>query len=277
MKTLYAADLDGTLLAPGAVLSRRSEEALSRFLACGITVTAATARTPATVIPIFSGTGLNAPAALMNGVLLFDLPRKQILSALPYSAEEKSAILSLCESWPVSVMVYSLFKNSLRVFFRKSGFAPMVRFISERTGTPYKTWHEVKSYSEPSGSEVIYIAALGAKEALSEMEKDIKKATSLRTALYREVNFEGVWVLEAFSRSATKAAAIKRSAEICGADRIVAFGDNLNDLPLFEGCDVSVAVANAVPDVIKAADFVCGANTADGVVEWIARDAGISL
>ncbi|MGN1450967.1 MAG: HAD family hydrolase, partial [Eubacteriales bacterium] len=56
-----------------------------------------------------------------------------------------------------------------------------------------------------------------------------------------------------------------------------AFGDNLNDLPLFEGCDVSVAVANAVPDVIKAADFVCGANAADGVVEWIARDAGISL
>mgnify|MGYP003316204951 CR=1 FL=1 len=52
MKTLYAADLDGTLLLPGAVLSSFSRSVLFSLTASGVLFTAATARTPATVVNI---------------------------------------------------------------------------------------------------------------------------------------------------------------------------------------------------------------------------------
>ena len=277
MKTLYAADLDGTLLLPGAVLSDFSRSALSSLTSAGVLFTAATARTPATVVNILEGSGANAPAAMMNGVLLYDLEKKKILSAELLSENTKKHLLSCAENNFAVSMVYTLSDGGLKVFYRTDGSELTQGFVSARNKTPYKTWETVESYPELLDNEIIYLAAIGSKEALSRLEADVKKDTSLKTVLYREVNYEDVWVFEAFSAKASKAKAIRESAKLVGAERIVAFGDNYNDLPLFEGADVSVAVANAVPEVISAADHICKSNTEDGVVLWIAEDAGSSL
>ncbi len=277
MKTLYASDLDGTLLQPGAVLSDFSRAALARLTSQGILFTAATARTPATVVDILRSTGVNAPGALMNGVLSFDFDANKISSAETLDAQTKAHIIACAQRNSAVSMLYTLSGGAIKVFYRSDESELTRGFVEARNKTPYKTWQKVESYSEVENSEIIYIAAIGSKQELSALEGDIKKATSLKAVLYREVNYTDVWVFEAFSAAASKSKAIRRSAEKLGADRIVAFGDNLNDLPLFSGADVRVAVANAVPEIIAAADFVCEANTADGVVKWIAADAGISL
>ena len=62
-----------------------------------------------------------------------------------------------------------------------------------------------------------------------------------------------------------------------GADRTVAFGDNVNDLPMMREADVAVAVANAFPQVKESADVVIGPNTADSVALFIEKDTGIQL
>ena len=57
-----------------------------------------------------------------------------------------------------------------------------------------------------------------------------------------------------------------------GATRVVAFGDNLNDLPMLAAADLAVAVENALPQVRQAADIVIGPNTADSVARFILSD-----
>ena len=52
-----------------------------------------------------------------------------------------------------------------------------------------------------------------------------------------------------------------------GADRVVVYGDNLNDLPMFAVADEAVAVANARPQVLAAADRIIGRNTDDSVAK----------
>ena len=52
---------------------------------------------------------------------------------------------------------------------------------------------------------------------------------------------------------------------------IVAFGDEINDLPLFESSDYAVAVANAAQEVKAAADSLTGSNINHGVLEWISK------
>ncbi|MBX2796711.1 MAG: HAD hydrolase family protein, partial [Myxococcales bacterium] len=75
--------------------------------------------------------------------------------------------------------------------------------------------------------------------------------------------------------TATKGRAVDRlMTEASLADhRLVAFGDQLNDLPLFERADHAVATANAVPDVLEAADEVIGAHHEDAVVRWLEQHA----
>lgn len=277
MKTLYAADLDGTLLLPGAVLSPFSRSALFSLTSSGVLFTAATARTPATVVNILEGSGTNAPAAMMNGVLLYDLKAKKILSAEKISKETQKHILACAQKHSVVSMVYTLNGENLLVCYRPDGSELVSGFVAARNKTPYKVWLPVKSYHEAEDRQIIYLAAIGSKEKLEALSEDIKKDTSLKTVLYREVNYDDVWVFEAFSANASKGKTIRKSAELIGADRIVAFGDNLNDLPLFEGADLRIAVANAVPEIKEKADYLCRANTEDGVVRWIAEDIGVSL
>ena len=55
------------------------------------------------------------------------------------------------------------------------------------------------------------------------------------------------------------------------------FGDNANDLPLFEACDVCIAVDNATREVKDSADYVCESNADDGVAKWLMENADNSI
>ena len=79
-------------------------------------------------------------------------------------------------------------------------------------------------------------------------------------------------VLEVIAPGANKASAIDRVARMCGADRTVVFGDNLNDLPMMRAATVAVAVGNAVDAVREAADVVIGPNHTDSVARFIEQD-----
>ena len=61
-------------------------------------------------------------------------------------------------------------------------------------------------------------------------------------------------------------------AERTGATRIVAFGDNINDIPMLKSADLAVAVANCVDEVRAVADIVIGPNTDDSVARFILDD-----
>ena len=50
------------------------------------------------------------------------------------------------------------------------------------------------------------------------------------------------------------------------------FGDNLNDLPMFEIADVAVAVENAFDEAKAKADIIIGPNTEDSVAKFIRED-----
>ena len=68
-----------------------------------------------------------------------------------------------------------------------------------------------------------------------------------------------------------KPAAIRALCERIGISPsgIAAFGDDINDLEMMHLCGTGIAVANAVPEVLEAADTVTGSNDRDGVALWL--------
>ncbi|MCF8504376.1 MAG: HAD hydrolase family protein [Caulobacter sp.] len=92
---------------------------------------------------------------------------------------------------------------------------------------------------------------------------------------YARDRFEVIWsgapFVEIAPMGVSKGAGL---AAYCGdlgltAAEVIAFGDMPNDLPMltFAGC--GVAVANAHPDLLAAADQITSSNEADGVAEVI--------
>ena len=68
---------------------------------------------------------------------------------------------------------------------------------------------------------------------------------------------------------ATKAQAIRTLKDMYGCDRVVSFGDAINDIPMFELSDECYAVENAVPELKSAATGIVGSNDGDGVAKWL--------
>ena len=62
---------------------------------------------------------------------------------------------------------------------------------------------------------------------------------------------------------------MEKLKELLHCDRVVVFGDALNDLPMFKAADEAYAVANAAEELKQAATGIIGSNEEDGVADWL--------
>ena len=54
-----------------------------------------------------------------------------------------------------------------------------------------------------------------------------------------------------------------------GCDKVISFGDAVNDIPMFEISDEAYAVENAVEELKAVADGIIESNENDGVAKWL--------
>ena len=52
---------------------------------------------------------------------------------------------------------------------------------------------------------------------------------------------------------------------------VVAFGDDHSDIGMLRGCGLGVAMQNAIPEVLAAANEICSSNDEDGMAHWVAK------
>lgn len=93
------------------------------------------------------------------------------------------------------------------------------------------------------------------------------------------VTHSGAVFVEISAADVTKAAALEALCAQMGVDaaRVVACGDMPNDLPMLHWAGHGVAVANAHPAVLAAADEVTLSNDDDGVARVLARETAAAI
>ena len=86
-----------------------------------------------------------------------------------------------------------------------------------------------------------------------------------------EVTYAGLGFLEICPTGVSKAAGLAVVCAQLGVDAadVLAFGDNVNDVPMLVWAGHGVAVANAHPELRAIADEVTGSNDDDGVARYL--------
>lgn len=123
------------------------------------------------------------------------------------------------------------------------------------------------------GVPVFYAVLIGDRDDIDALRRELEPVL---TGCFDTVGPDGysphqTW-FEITSIRATKAAASHALALRLCAERLVAFGDNLNDVALLAAADHGCAVANAVPQLLGIADEVLLSNSEDGVAEWLEQN-----
>lgn len=83
-----------------------------------------------------------------------------------------------------------------------------------------------------------------------------------------EIYIDYYW-LEISERNGNKKDGLSFLKSYLKAEKIVCFGDNLNDLPMFEISDERIAVSNAMDDLNKYSRKVIESNENDGVALYL--------
>ena len=269
MKKLYISDLDGTLLNENALLSEETEKELNSLIEKGINFTVATARTHATVEKMLKNVNISIPAVLMNGVAIFDLKTKKYVSVQKISNKGKSVLFETIRKYINSGFVFCIDNDELSTYYENTDSPNAKRFIEERERIYNKKFTKVNSFKDCMNKNVVYYSINDKKEKLEKAYTAISECADLHAEFYRDIYNTEHWYLEVCSSEASKKNAVNTLREIFGFEHVISFGDNLNDIPMFEASDESYAVANAKPEVKKRANGVIESNTDNGVVKFI--------
>jgi len=273
MKTLYLTDLDGTLLTSEAILTDFTKEKLNLLYENGVNVSAATARTSATVSGMFSGVKVSVPAILMNGAVMYDITESRYVRTKTFADNARRELLK-CVSG-TSGFIYTVDNGRLHTYYERNDTPHSVKFREERERKFGKVFTKVSSFDECFSLGCVYFSTAGEQTELQPLYDKLTSIEGLHIEFYRDIYNESFFYLEVLTEGVSKFAAANELREMYGFDRIIGFGDNLNDLPLFDACDESYAVSNAKEDVKKRANGIIGSNNEDGVVKYILHREGM--
>jgi hydroxymethylpyrimidine pyrophosphatase-like HAD family hydrolase len=263
---LVASDLDGTLLRPDETVSERTREAIVAVRRAGITLVLVTGRPPRALAPIAARIGVGGIAICANGAVVWDLDAGTMVDLTPLAADLAAGLVrELREAIPGVLFAVELEHG----FGREAGW-------TDGTGPPRPRLveRETPEVLEDDALELVtgpVVKLLVRHPTLPFPE--VARGARQAVGEHAVVTWAGTRLLEISAAGVTKAWALERLCARLGVRRqqVLALGDMENDLPMLAWAGHSVAVANAQPDVLDAADEVTASNLDDGVALVLER------
>lgn len=271
MRTLYVTDLDGTLLNTKDRINPESLRIINELVGRGMLFTYATARSLESACVVAEGLTLTSPVIVYNGAFIMRPDTKEIISSLYFTEEEAGFVRRVLEQSQISPLVYSFVQGRERVSWNTARENEGIkRYLSKRKGD--RRLRPLEDGETLYDGNVFYYTCIGEKEELMPLYEIFSGDERFRCTLQQELYRPEYWC-EIMPRKATKAEAIRNLKNLWNCDRIVSFGDAINDIPMFRISDECYAVENAVPELKRAAIGIVDSNDRDGVAKWLAQNA----
>lgn len=259
MVKLFVTDLDGTLLPTGTEVSPKNIEAAQAAAAAGVTVTIATGRMYKASLPVARQLGVDVPIITYNGALIKSVSGK-VLYTNYLEPELICKLVDFCRERGWYLQSYS---HDELYLAERDEYARGYEEAQQVTGHVVG-WEGLKEHTE----------AVCKLLCITKGDEE----TQARQALLRE-HFGQVFsatqstprYIEIINPEVSKAAGIRTLADILQVklDEVMAIGDGRNDLPMLKSVPNSVAMGNAVPEVMEICKYRTGTCQEDGWAEAI--------
>jgi Cof subfamily protein (haloacid dehalogenase superfamily) len=266
LPALIACDVDGTLLAEDERITPRTRNAVRAAVAAGAQFVLATGRPPRWVQRVVDELGFAPMAVCANGAVIYDPATDRIVSARTLSVETLGELAEIAtRAIPGAGLAVERIGGS-----------------AHDTATPQfvsSPGYE-HAWLNPDNTEVSIEDLLSAPAVKLLVRKAGARSGDMAAELAKHVGIEGDitystnnGLIEIVPLGINKATGIAELARPQGItdDDVVAFGDMPNDVPMLLRAGHGVAMGNAHPDVIAAADEVTTPNSDDGVARVLER------
>ncbi|MFM5502254.1 Cof-type HAD-IIB family hydrolase [Aeromonas veronii] len=261
-----ALDMDGTLLTRDHKISSATRAALAQARAHGIKVLLVTGRHYMTARPFHHELALDTPLICSNGAYLYDPVQNRILSGDPLAAAPLTELLAAVEAQQMGAL-----------FHLSEG----IGYIGcEEHVTRIRHW----SANQPDHLKI----ALHPVEELAGwldnpvwklelFNQDPARLHTFMGEVVEQMPFTPDWAapyaVELVQPGCSKGNRLAQwaASEGIAMEQVVAFGDNNNDISMFEQVGLAVAMGNAAPQIQSHAHRVTADHNEDGIALALQR------
>ncbi len=267
MKTLYLSDLDGTLLRNDETVSDYTCGVIRKISEKGELFSFATARSLVTTKKVTHNIDVSLPVIVYNGAFIMDKLSGKILHG-NFFEENTDLLFEDMRNAEVFPVVYSFTEGVEKLSFVECKSSQGQKlYLKSREGD--KRINPVKSFEDLLKGDKFYITCIDDEDKLLPLYEKYKEDFR---CLYQKDYYSDYYWLEIMHKDTSKATAATRLKEILGCERLVAFGDEINDIDIFKIADKGVAVKNAKPELVPFASEFTDSNEDDGVAKWLEKN-----
>lgn len=266
-RILYVSDLDGTLMRNDETISAYTERTLNELIEEGLAFTYATARSVESARTITGGLRLKLPVVTRNGTVLADNSTGRHLEKALFTEEEIRLLKELLPELPEYGFVSCFIGDEMIKTYIPGKHTPgMEKYLR-------KNEHDtrLRPAADP-GSMFIgqpgYVTLIDDREKIAPIYERVRNYPGWECLFQKDTYWDEYW-LEICPQNCTKAKAVLKLKETFGFEKLVVFGDSVNDLSMFRSADESYAVDNAIDELKEAATAVIGSNEEDAVADFL--------
>lgn len=257
---LIATDMDGTLLTSSDEITVQTQQAIKSAIDTGAIFTLSTGRPLQGVKKYIDQLGLNCPVITYNGAVIAHSVTGEILFSQNMDITEAIRVYNLAKEKGVMFIVWS--QNKLYA----SEISEKTYFYEGITNTKADLLTDFERVAESGITKMLWYDDA---QVLEKYIYELKSENFTHTTFTKS----RAYFLEFFSNKVSKAVAMEKLGEYYGIKReeMIAVGDQTNDLPMIEYAGLGVAMANAVDNVKRVADYITDSNNEDGVAKVIEK------
>jgi hydroxymethylpyrimidine pyrophosphatase-like HAD family hydrolase len=208
----------------------------------------------------------------MNGVCIYDLGKSEYIKVETFPQKSTDTLMEIIRNNQLKGFVYTIKNGVMATYYEDLNSKALHDFYQERVDRYQKQFIQIDNFVNLSNEPIIYFSLMDHKEKLEPIYQQVEAIEELNCTFYKDNYSPDFWYLEMFSKTASKYHAVKFLRSYLNLDTIVCFGDNRNDLPLFEASDKRIAVGNAVAQLQEKSDLIIGKNHEDGVAVWLQQN-----
>ena len=248
---LVISDIDGTLITSNHEIAESTRQTAARLYELGIRLSLASSRPPRSIRPLAESLALRSPFAAFNGALLLTADG-EVKARSVLSVSIIGRIKAIADEYGLGVWAYD----------ENDWWAPWRDAFVDREEHTSGFSPRIEGYDDRIRREVNKLTVVGKPELVAESEKRVwKELPNEVSASKSKPRF-----LDVTAYGIHKGTVVVRLAEVfqVSTDQVAVIGDGPNDVEMFEQAGVSIAMGQAVDEVIRAASYITSSNDSDG-------------
>lgn len=262
-----AFDLDGTLLTSQATILAENKQAIQTARAKGLKVFIVTGRHHTAVRPYYAELELDTPVVCCNGTYLYDFQQEKALSGKPLTTEQVAFLINAAKAENIHLAIYT--RDAMTYEVENTHFTKFLKWVATCPEAVRPDVRQVADFHQYVVDGTLVWKVLISDPDLVKMQKFVEKLP------LAEFSSEWSWVdrVDITAQGNSKGSCLAELLANQGIDpqRVIAFGDNFNDISMLKLVGMGIAMGESEEEVQASAKRTIGSNNEASIAQTLAE------